>query len=71
MSITNPVTAQFWETHHAVHVSFARPVSFGHLPEAPSIMNGMILTKTEPLPNPVTVRLTDTDQSGLTKNSTQ
>jgi hypothetical protein len=43
------VTIQFWKTHHAVHVSFARPVSFGHLPEAPSIMNCISLPETEPL----------------------
>jgi hypothetical protein len=43
------VTVPFWKTHHAVHVSFARPVSFGHLPEAHSIMNCISLPETEPL----------------------
>jgi hypothetical protein len=32
---------------YAVHVSFARTVSFGHLPEAHSIMNCIFLPKTE------------------------
>jgi hypothetical protein len=32
-------TVQFWKTHHAVHISSARPVACGCLPEAPSIMN--------------------------------
>jgi hypothetical protein len=38
------------ENAQAIHVSFARPVSFGHLPEAPAIMNCFLLPKTEPLP---------------------
>jgi len=37
----------FGKTYHAVHVSFARTVSFGHLPEAHSIMNCILLPKTE------------------------
>ena len=41
------VTIQFWNTNHAVHVSFARTVSPGHLPEAHSIMNCILLLKTE------------------------
>jgi hypothetical protein len=39
----------FGKKSHAGHVSFVRPVSCGHLPEASSIMNGIILPKTEPL----------------------
>jgi hypothetical protein len=41
------VTIQFWKNYHAVHVSFARTVSFGHLPEAHSIMNCILPPKTE------------------------
>jgi len=37
----------FGKTYYAVHVSFARTVSFGHLPEAHSIMNCILLPKTE------------------------
>ena len=37
------VTVQFWKTHHAVLVSF------GHLPEAHAIMNGINLPETEQL----------------------
>ena len=36
----------FGKTYYAVHVSFARTVSFGHLPEAHSIMNCILLPKT-------------------------
>jgi hypothetical protein len=39
----------FGKKSHADHVSFVRPVSFGHLPEVPSIMNGIILPKAEEL----------------------
>ena len=39
----------FGKKSHAVHVSFARPVSCGHLPEAHSIINGILLPKTEQL----------------------
>jgi hypothetical protein len=41
------VTIQFWENYHAVHVSFARTVSYVHLPEAHSFMNCILLSKTE------------------------
>jgi hypothetical protein len=43
------ITIRFWKLHHAVHVSFARPVSFSHLPEAHWIMNCILLPKTERL----------------------
>jgi hypothetical protein len=39
----------FGNIYHAVHVSFARPVSFGHLPEAHAIINCILLPKTESL----------------------
>jgi hypothetical protein len=35
----------FGKTYHAVHVSFARTVSFGHLPEAHSTMNCIYFQK--------------------------
>jgi hypothetical protein len=47
----------FWKTHDAIHVSFARPVSFGHLPEAPSSMNCILLPKAEPLPDQLVIFL--------------
>jgi hypothetical protein len=37
----------FGKKSHADHISFARPVSFGHLPEAHSIMNGITFPKSE------------------------
>jgi hypothetical protein len=46
-SMKDVVTIQFWENYHAAHVSFARTVSYVHLPEALSIMNCILLPKTE------------------------